>query len=106
MVVLRNDGWVNKENSSASTEIRKTHKVGKERKKFQPLVPLFSLPSRAIAKHVMRHSSHRPNETPVLGFCYLFGHENKTGVVHILIIIQDRSRFSHINGKLSPKPFE
>ena len=31
-----------------------------------------------------------------------FGHETKTGVVHILVIFQHRPMFSHINGKLLP----
>jgi len=30
----------------------------------------------------------------------------KKGVVRILVIFQHRFMFSHINGKLSPRPFE
>jgi len=33
-----------------------------------------------------------------------FGCGNNTGV--ILLFFQDRPMFSHINGKLSPRPFE
>jgi len=32
------------------------------------------------------------------------GNETKTGVVRILVIFQRRPMFSHINGKLSPRP--
>jgi len=35
-----------------------------------------------------------------------FGYEIKTGVVRILVIFQRRPMFSHIIGKLSPRPFE
>jgi len=35
-----------------------------------------------------------------------FGCETETGVVRILVIFQDRTMFSHINGKLSPTPFK
>jgi len=33
-------------------------------------------------------------------------YEIKTGVVRILVMFQPRPMFSHINGKLSPGPFE
>jgi len=46
-------------------------------------------------------------KTPVLGNAVpVLGWETKTGVVRILIIFQPRPMFSHINGKLSPRPFE
>jgi len=32
--------------------------------------------------------------------------ETKKGVVRILVIFQDRLMLSHINGKLSPRPFK
>jgi len=35
-----------------------------------------------------------------------FGCETETGVVRILVIFQDGLIISHINGKLSPRPFE
>jgi len=35
-----------------------------------------------------------------------FGCGNKTGLVRILVILQDRTMFSHIHGKLSPRPFK
>jgi len=35
-----------------------------------------------------------------------FGCETKTGVGRILVIFQDRPMFSHINGKLSLRPFK
>jgi len=46
------------------------------------------------------------NDTPVLG-CYLtcFEYENVTGVC-ILVSFQGGPRFSHNNGKFSPRPFE
>ena len=34
------------------------------------------------------------------------GCETETGVVRILVIFQDRPMFSHINGELSPRPFQ
>jgi len=37
-----------------------------------------------------------------LGFCC----ETKMGLVGVLVIFQDRPMFSHIDGKLSPRPFE
>ena len=48
---------------------------------------------------------HSQNETPVLRSSYLFWAEYRRGLC-ILIIFQDRCMFSHINGKLSPSPFE
>jgi len=40
-----------------------------------------------------------------LGECNTcFGYETKTGVERILVIFQHRPMFSHINGKLSPRP--
>jgi len=52
-------------------------------------------------------SKHRKNRTPILGNAIpVFGYEPKAGVVRILVIFQGRPMFSHINGKLSPKPFE
>jgi len=49
---------------------------------------------------------HSENETPVLwGVLAYFGCENKTGLRR-LITFQDRPLFSHIYGKLSPRPFE
>jgi len=38
--------------------------------------------------------------------CYICGYDTKTGVVRILVIFQCGPMFSHINGKLSPRPFE
>jgi len=35
-----------------------------------------------------------------------FGYETKTGEERILVIFQDRPMFSHINGKISLRPFE
>jgi len=35
-----------------------------------------------------------------------FGCKHETGVVRILAIFQHRPMFSHINGKLSLRPFE
>jgi len=39
------------------------------------------------------------SSVPVLG-------KTQSGVVRILGIFQDRPMFSHINGKLSPRPFK
>jgi len=42
-----------------------------------------------------------------LGECYTcFGCETNTEVVRSVVIFQHRPMFSHINGKLSPRPFE
>ena len=51
---------------------------------------------------------HCKNKTPVLGNARYtrFGYETKTGIVRILVIFQHRPMFSHINGKLSLRPFE
>ena len=43
---------------------------------------------------------------PFWGMSTCFGYETKTGVVHILVIFQDKIMFSHIKGKLPPRPFE
>jgi len=50
---------------------------------------------------------HNKNKTPILGKNIpLLGCEIKTGVVRILVIFPHKPTFSHINGKLSPRPFE
>jgi len=46
------------------------------------------------------------NKTPVLGNAIPVSGVKQTGVVLILAILQDRPLLSHINGKLSPGPFE
>jgi len=48
---------------------------------------------------------HSKNLTLISGSCLFCGCESKTGVAHILVTFQDRPMFSHINGKLSPRPF-
>jgi len=43
----------------------------------------------------------------LFGECYTcLRHETKKGVVRVLVIFRYRTMFSHINGKLSPRPFE
>ena len=52
---------------------------------------------------------HSKNKAPVLGKAIpVLGVKLKRGVVRILVIFLHRpcSLFSHINGKLSPRPFE
>jgi len=49
-----------------------------------------------------RGGIHNKTKTTFWG---CFGCETKTGV-RILVIFQDTPMFSHINGKLSPRPFE
>jgi len=50
---------------------------------------------------------HSKNKTPVLRNAKpCFWCETKTGVLRILVIFQDRRMFSHINGKLSLRPFK
>jgi len=49
---------------------------------------------------------HSENKMPVLVMLYRFGYETKTGVARILGSFQYRPMFSHINGKLSLRPFE
>jgi len=50
---------------------------------------------------------HRENKTPFFRILYTcFGSETKTGVVCILVIFLNRPMFSHINRKLSLRPFE
>ena len=44
---------------------------------------------------------------PLFGECYTcFGYETKSGVVRNLVIFNTGPMFSHINGKLSPRPLE
>ena len=46
-------------------------------------------------------------QNPRFGECSTcFGYETKTGVLRILVIFQHGPMFSHINGKLSPRPFQ
>ena len=49
---------------------------------------------------------HSKNETPVWEVLTCFRCENKMGSLRIFVIFQDRPMFSHINEKLSPRPFE
>jgi len=38
--------------------------------------------------------------------CTCFEYETETGLERILVIFQRRPMFSHINGKLLPRPFQ
>jgi len=54
-----------------------------------------------------KSTQHGKNKTPVLGNAVPNSDEEPKRVwLRTLEIFQDRPMFSHINGKLSPRPFE
>jgi len=65
----------------------------------------LKVPCAGMSLSVMSLTSTSKNKTPVLGNA-IPGYEPKTGEVGFLVSFQHRSMFSHINGKLSPRPFK
>jgi len=64
-----------------------------------------TLPNKIAGFDITKESPLKQN--PRFGECYTcLGCETITRVVHISVIFQDSPMFSHINGKLSPRPFE
>jgi len=83
----------------AATWIREDHQVAMEG--MMPLV-------LKITGHTCYARSTKITEknTRFREIYTCFECEIKTRVVHILVIFQHGPMFSHINGKLSPRPFE
>jgi len=63
----------------------------------------FALKIVPLAPKKMLYSKNKPSFWGVL---HLFGYEAKTVIVRIFVIFQHRPMLSHIDGKLSPRPFE